>query len=132
MSRSNYGDDYDGWELILWRGAVASAIGGARGQRMLRELAGALDAMPQKRLIAESLEANGEVCALGCLGRKRGIDMSGIDPYEPEKVARAFGIAPALAQEIAYINDDWGSPQTPVGRWRIVRGWVSENLAKPS
>jgi len=128
MSRSNYNDECDGWELIRWRGAVASAINGARGQQMLRELAEALDAMPQKRLIVDSLISDGEVCAMGCLGRRRGIDMSEIDPYDPETVAKVFGIAPALAREIACINDDWGYHNTPEERWGIVRRWVSENL----
>lgn len=35
MSRSGYTDDCDGWQLIMYRGAVASAIRGARGQRLL-------------------------------------------------------------------------------------------------
>lgn len=128
MSRSCYDDCCDGWDLIRWRGAVASAIRGKRGQQMLREMAAALDAMPEKRLIAERLEAEGEVCAMGCLGKARAIDMSGIDPYEPEAVAKAFGIAPAMAQEIAFINDDWGRRATPEERWGIVRRWVSEQL----
>jgi len=38
MSRSGYSDDCDVWALIRWRGAVKSAIRGARGQAMLREL----------------------------------------------------------------------------------------------
>lgn len=95
---------------------------------MLREMAAALDAMPEKRLIAEHLEAEGEVCAMGCLGKAKAIDMSTVDPYEPEAVAKAFGIAPALAQEIAFINDDWGRHATPEERWGIVRRWVSEQL----
>ena len=50
MSRSDYSKDGDSQELALWRGAVRSAINGARGQAMLRELAPALDAMPKKTL----------------------------------------------------------------------------------
>ncbi len=128
MNRSNYDDGCDGWDLIRWRGAVAAATKGARGQKLLRELADALDAMPVRRLIAESLEAGPEVCALGCLGRAKGIDMSRLDPEEPEKVAKAFGVAPALVREIAFVNDDWQRHQTAEQRWAKMRAWVSENL----
>jgi hypothetical protein len=37
MSRSGYSDDLENWSLIRWRGAVASAIRGRRGQAFLRE-----------------------------------------------------------------------------------------------
>lgn len=96
---------------------------------MLRELAAALDAMPNKRLIADELESSGEVCALGCLGRAKGLDMADLNPHEPTQVSRAFGIAPALAQEIVYRNDECGSRQTtPEQRWSMVRRWVSEQI----
>lgn len=129
MSRSGYSDDCDGWELIMWRGAVASAIKGKRGQQLLKDLLDAMDRMPQKRLIAESLETGGEVCALGCVGRAKGIDMSKLDPEEPDKVAEAFNIAPALAQEIVYMNDEftWGE-ETPEARWIRMREWVAGKL----
>lgn len=56
MSRSGYTDDVeDNWQLIRWRGQVASAIRSKRGQSLLRELVEALDAMPEKRLIGDSL-----------------------------------------------------------------------------
>lgn len=128
MSRSNYDDCCDGWDLIRWRGAVSSAIRGKRGQQLLKEMAIALDAMPNKRLVTNALEANGEVCALGCVGKARGIDMAPIDPYEPEDVAKAFGISRALAQEIAHINDDWHRHATPEERWQTVRNWVAEHI----
>lgn len=107
MSRSGYSDDLDKWALIRWRGAVASSIRGARGQAMLRDLLAALDALPEKRLGAESLvTADGEYCALGALGRARGIDMAEIDPDDRNQVATAFGISVALAAEIMYENDE--------------------------
>ena len=129
MSRSNYSDDCDGWALIRWRGAVCAATKGKRGQKLLRDMADALDAMPQKRLIAHYLEADGEVCALGAVGRAKQIDMTRLDPDEPEDVAGAFGIATALAQEIAYMNDEHGYRQeTPEERWMRMRKWVSEQI----
>lgn len=56
MSRSDYSEDLDMWDLIRWRGQVASAIRGKRGQKLLRDLAAALDAMPVKALIADELQ----------------------------------------------------------------------------
>lgn len=107
MSRSGYTDDYDeDGTGGLWRGAVASALRGKRGQAFLRELAAALDAMPEKRLIANELEADGEFCTIGVLGAARGIDMAKIDPEDYYQVAAAFGIAPCMAQEIVYENDE--------------------------
>lgn len=107
MSRSGYTDECDDqWGLIRWRGAVASATKGARGQAMLRELLAALDAMPEKRLVAQALEADGEFCTLGVLGKVRGIDLASIDPEDYDAVAAAFGVAPALVREIVFENDE--------------------------
>ena len=141
MSRSGYSDDCDGWSLICWRGAVASAIRGKRGQAFLVELRGALDAMPDKRLVTDTLEADGQYCTLGALGAKRGLDMSQIDSHDRESVAKAFDIAEALAAEIVYENDDnpgefvqddtgrWKLIRdTPERRWQRMRKWVESNI----
>jgi hypothetical protein len=107
MSRSGYSDECDGWDLVRWRGAVASAIRGKRGQQALREIAVALDSLPTKELAAESLvTSDGAYCTLGALGRARGLDMSPLDPEDRASVAHAFGIAEALAAEVMYLNDD--------------------------
>lgn len=107
MSRSGYSDDFDGWASIRWRGAVTSAIKGKRGQAALREILAALDALPDKRLVADSLAtAEGDYCTLGALGRARGLDMAHIDPEDRQAVAQTFGVAEALAAEIMYLNDD--------------------------
>lgn len=130
MSRSGYSDDYEQWSLIRWRGAVASAMRGERGQSFLREMIEALDAMPQKRLIdGDLVREDGDVCAMGCIGVKRGLDMREIDPEEREEVAEAFGIAPALAAEIAYENDEgtW-KDETPEQRWQRMRNWAEKHL----
>ncbi len=129
MSRSGYDECCDGWDLIRWRGAVASAIRGKRGQQLLKDLATALDAMPEKKLIAESLEAHDGVCALGCLGHTKAISMARLDPYDYDGIAKAFSVAPALAQEIMYINDEYRSYNTtPEQRWETVRRWVGEQI----
>lgn len=130
MSRSNYDDDgYGEWAYICWRGAVASATKGERGQQLLKEMIAALDAMPEKRLIESSLECPDGVCALGALGKARGLNMAPLDPEEPQQVAKAFGVAPALAQEIAYMNDEYcHRPETPEERWVRMRKWVADQI----
>lgn len=138
MSRSGYTDDYDDEGTGgLWRGAVASAIRGKRGQSFLRELLGALDAMPEKRLIADDLIREGAVCAIGSVGVARGIDMAKLDPDYPSDVAKAFGIAPALVQEMEFENDEtlgWDAAAqrsvrfTPEQRWRHMRDWCETKL----
>ena len=132
MSRSGYSYDCDDWALIRWRGAVDKAILGTRGQHFLHDLRDALDAMPVKRLIKDALQQDGEVCALGAVGVKRGIDMSTIDPEERDDVAAAFNIAPALAAEVACVNDDdydWVH-ESSEQRWQRVRRWVDDQIPK--
>lgn len=132
MSRSGYSDDCDGPELNLWRGAVESAIRGKRGQAFFAELAAALDAMPEKRLIVDELQtAGGEFCTIGVLGHARGVDMTTIDPENRRAVAKAFNIAPALAAEVVFENDEAGwHDETPEIRWSRMRQWVESNLVK--
>lgn len=145
MSRSGYHDDVDhNWYLICYRGAVASAIRGKRGQAFLKEMLAALDALPVKRLIQNDLVATDmvsfshwglveveSVCAIGAVGRARGIDMAGLDPDEPEGVAAKFDIAEALAREIVWENDEAGgywNKETPEARYRRVRSWVESKI----
>ena len=73
MSRSGYSDDFDdNGQLACYRGVIASATRGKRGQKFFRDLVMALDAMPIKRLVNNELETtDGEVCALGALGKKQ-------------------------------------------------------------
>ena len=130
MSRSGYVDDFDeNWTLIRWRGAVKSAIRGRRGQKLLRDMLAALDDLPEKELVADRLEASGAVCALGALGRARGMDMSYLDPDDSETVAAAFKIAPALAREIVWENDEGALyGETPRGRYERMRRWVVSQI----
>lgn len=133
MSRSGYSDDIDNWQLIRWRGMVASAIRGRRGQAMLRAMLAALDAMPEKKLVRSELECADGVCALGALGRSRGIDLQSLDPECPEQVAAAFDIATPLAREVVYENDEAGPwKEAPEARWSRMRRWVLAHIAEPS
>lgn len=125
MSRSGYGDEGVDWDIIRWRGAVAAGIRGRRGQALLVDMVRALDAMPTKELIANSLECEGGVCALGAVGKRRDVDMTNIDPEDPDKVAATFDIPFSLACEVAFVNDDDGYyKEGPAERWRRVRTWA--------
>ena len=157
MSRSGYSDDYDvDGTGGLWRGAVMRSIRGKRGQAALQQLAIAMDVMPVRKLAAKSLvTTNGDFCTLGVLGNARGLDMSKIDPYDSDAVSAAFNIAPAMACEIAYLNDEsigshsWERVEicgpmrkyenharlvnvpregTAEMRWQYMRKWVAESI----
>jgi len=161
MSRSGYDDGYDDDPLALgrYRAQVASAIRGKRGQALLRELLAALDAMPDKRLVAGELEADGQFCALGVVGKARGLDLANIDTYDVESLGPKFNIAEQLAREIMWVNDDHVSEHRWVEvevcgpmrrwdlghrqsvrvenefageqRWRAVRDWVASHVSAP-
>lgn len=136
MSRSGYVDD--GMDDTLaygrWRAQVQSAIRGKRGQSFLRELAAAMDAMPEKILISESLVTpEGDCCTIGVVCKARAIDVSNIDETSPEEVGDLVGIASQLAAEIAYLNDEAGCySETPEARWIRMRAWVERHLSKDS
>ena len=132
MSRSGYTDDLDPLALGRYRAQVASAIRGKRGQAFLRELADAMDAMPEKVLIAnELIDAEGDCCAIGVVCKARGLDVSGIDYEEPDDVGNLVGIARQLAAEIEFENDEgsWAI-ESPARRWRRMREWVESQLSK--
>lgn len=128
MSRSGYSDDTEQWHLIMWRGAVVSAIRGKRGQAFLAEMLAALDAMPVKELAAEVLVKDGCMCALGAVANARGLDVSDIDPEDFEAVSETLKIPNSLAREIAYLNDDDWPDQMPANRWRRMRYWVAGQI----
>ena len=134
MSRSGYSDDFpsspeEQWQDICYRGAVNSALKGKRGQKFLKEMLSAMDAMPVKELIHHELKFKGQYCALGVVGNARGIDMSKIDPDNPAQVSATFDIAKAMCREIVFMNDEacW-SNETPARRWSRMRTWVAEQI----
>ena len=131
MSRSGYSDEWDS-DVAMWRGQVASATRGKRGQRFFRDLVTALDAMPTRRLIANSLgteEPEGDVCALGALCRAKGASLDEDDTEDYAKLGATFDIAEQLAQETMWINDEAGPyDQTPEQRWERVRKWAAGQI----
>lgn len=131
MSRSGYSDawDFDNWNMIRYRGAVASAMRGKRGQQFLHDLLTAMAALPEPKLVANELETEeGAVCAIGALGRARGVDMKKLDPEDIETVAGVFNIADCLAREVVYMNDEGSFNETPEQRFERMRHWIEAEL----
>lgn len=112
----------------MWRGVIASAARGKRGQAFFRALLEALDGMPDKRLVEGELQTeDGSVCALGCLAKHRGVDLGSVDTEDWHRLGELFDIAPQLAQEVMFVNDEWHS-SGPEARWRLVRDWASRQI----
>lgn len=134
MSRSGYYDQDcgDQWQSIMWSGNVRRCLAGRKGQAFLREMLAALDALPDKKLIAHDLVKDGAVCAIGSVGLARGVDMTDIDPEDYEAIAKVFGIKSMLVREIEFVNDDDSSYRragmTDEQRWLSVREWVVGQL----
>lgn len=133
MSRSGYSDCYDDDDNsgYLYRGAVERAIKGKRGQAFLKEILATMDAMPERKLIAHDLEKDGAVCAIGSVGKARGVDMSKLNPEDVDRVAAIFGIAPALVREIVFENDDdfcCAFDETPEHRFDRMRMWLINKI----
>jgi hypothetical protein len=132
MSRHGYSDEGDDGQGWLLRHAIDRALGGKRGQEFLRDLVAALDELPVKRLTTGALVKGGDYCALGAVGRHRGIKMVEGLHVGAGEAAKLFGIAPSMAAEIMFENDD-GDPlelETPEGRYARVRAWTVSRLNK--
>lgn len=134
MSRSGYSDDCE--NLNLYRANVARSISGKRGQAFLAELAETLDAMPVKELLADVFVSDDGDCTLGTVCRQRKIDTSNLDTeygdwQGHEWLGKQLGIAACMVAEIEFENDERGGflkNETPAGRWKRIREWVSTNL----
>lgn len=142
MSRHGYSDGWDHgcWSTIRWRGMVASAIRGARGQVMLRDLAVALDAMEKKELTTGAVvQPDGCCCALGALLQQREVPYLDklVEAHDDQDVladwnadiADDLDVAEPLVLEIAYTNDEHWLPETPAERWVRMRQWVAARVA---
>ena len=108
-----------------------SAIRGKRGQAFLKELAAAMDAMPEKVLIAgELINEDGDCCAIGVVCKLRGLSVECVDPEDYDQVSELVDIASPLVREIEYENDDdwWGIDESPEHRWTRMRKWVQSQI----
>ena len=125
MNRSGYGAcDED--EADEWLRDVANAIASPKGQAFLRELAAAMDAMPEKVLIANELvDKEGDCCTIGAACKARGIDATHMDSAA---VAEWLGAPLLLVAEIIDVND--GYRETPVHRWQRMRQWVDRHITQ--
>lgn len=132
MSRSGYTDEDDENRIGLYRGNIARATRGKRGQRFFRELVAALDAMPEKRLIEGKLEhEEGDVCTLGALRKAKGVALEPLRESDWDKLGKAFDVAPMLTQEVMFENDDdfgYYGEETPEARWTRMRKWAAEQI----
>ncbi len=142
MSRSGY-DDYgcesaeEQWQMIRWRGAVNSAIKGNRGQSFLRRALKAIDALEKKELAAHTFESSGSYCLLGAVAKHEGVDLTELnESYDEyygdegegaESLGLELNIAPAMAREIVYENDDCCSGSNR-SRFEHMRRWIISNI----
>ena len=137
MSRSGYdedwGEDFPN-QLAFYRGTVDRAIAGKRGQAFLKDLAAALDAMPNKRLVSSAFESDGEVCALGAVGRAKGVRLPQGDDFDDldidyRTLSQQLDVAAPMAREIVWTNDECSARnETPEARWTRMRAWVEALL----
>lgn len=157
MSRSGYGEDYECESnyYLLYPSIVRRATNGKRGQEFFKSLAAALETLPEKRLVPNELETEtGAVCALGALGKVRGVELAKLDPEDLKDVAKTFRVAEVLVREVTHANDDefehhtkriplhwvptkydvWHKapvlriPETPEERYERVLGWVRSQI----
>ena len=120
MNRSVYTDE--------WRRMVDAAIHSPKGQSFLREMAIALDSLPDKWLINGSLvDDDGDCCAIGAVCKARGIDTAGMD-NDLGCVAERLGVPLPLACEIVNENDD--CRETLETRWQRMRRWVDRHITQ--
>lgn len=156
MSRSGYSDDWDcDTDSVLamgrFRAQLRSATKGKRGQKFLKGILEAMDAMPEKKLYPNVLVNDGigglddlivggdelvdesgnvlpmgAVCAMGAYAKHNAIDASAVDPEDPPQVAALFDVAEQLVCEIAYKNDECGRyNETPEQRFIRMRSWIA-------
>ena len=142
MSRHGFCDyiDYDEDENLLmgrWRGRVASASRGRRGQAFFRDMVAALDAMPVKELHPHNVMGDC-LCAMGAVAAFRGVDLGkaqeelddegGDHEWATEYTGEALNIASCLARETAFENDEGLWNETPAQRWARMRAWAARHL----
>lgn len=150
MDRAGYTEDFDDDDGALrlgrWRGRVASATRGKRGQRFLAFALKALDRMEDKRLAAGTFGVGDEgcMCLMSSIATETGrasvlsnvLKAGGVDEWgycdDPEYanglVADAFDIASPLAQELVYLNDTGPYHETPSKRWERMRAEIADMI----
>lgn len=141
MSRSGYDCCVENdWSLIRYRGQVASATRGKRGQALLRAALEALDALEDKRLAQGNMtEVDGCRCMLGVVAATRGQDeeaarLDALYDIEDDvgyiaEASSLFDIAEPLVREIVFENDECGPlGEAPERRFTRMRKWLMDNI----
>lgn len=132
MTRSGYAesdDDVDDAYADEWSRKVVAAMHSPDGQAFLREMAAALDALPERWLIeCRLIDEEGDCCAIGAVCRARGIDTEGMDDDGVEYIAERLGVPWPLAAEI--VNENDGYRETPEARWQRMRRWVDRHITQ--
>jgi len=135
MSRSGYSCDCE--NIGLWRQAVERAVKGRRGQKALALITKALDAMPDKQLAANSFQSDCGPCTFGALAQLLGIDTSDLeakpgldeDYVDRDEVGRRFDVAPSMAAEIMFLNDEGCVySESPAQRWQRMRRVIDDMM----
>jgi hypothetical protein len=127
--------DYDGDGAVpegLWFARFRRATQSKRGIARLKEIAAILDAMPQKRLIAEALTKEGDCCFVGAVCKAKNVEMTEgeCDIFDTASAGKDAGIPWTLAWEMAALNDEKLRNLTPEDRWIAARAWVDDLLRK--
>lgn len=102
-----------------------------RTRPFLIELIEVLDSMPFKELIGSYYEYNGMHDALGCLGIKRGIDVSAWENKTDSYVAGVLNIPLHLLDQVTKANDivdceDFDTYRDR--RWASVKQWAIDMM----
>lgn len=156
MTRISYSEE-EPWQgaFELFRANTDRQLAGRKGQATLRELEGALLALPEKRLIGGAIACGNEVCAVGALLVQRRVDkgesrdeaLARYQPAEPEDVdewgdydtydgyedptetiAAAEGVPKLVAWRLAELNDMLLQDCKPEERYERVLDWVRSHL----
>jgi len=147
MSRFDSGGDSYSNYCFLWESRVLRVIEGKRGQRVMREFAEALLALPQRRLIAGNISTpQGEVCAIGAYAKAKGVNLNresaslddetlvGWEGSESEtaELGESLGMTYTLAWEIGSKNDEEFAAHryTPEKRWEAMYRWAVSQVDK--
>lgn len=134
--RINWSEDEERpGQFELWQANCRRSLHGRKGQHALRQLRDELLSMTGKRLIADDLAANGEVCAVGALMRANGVPQSELeeldDTDDTDRIAaKRCGIPPLVAWKLVELNDielelrDF----TPEQRYERVLAWAQQHI----
>jgi hypothetical protein len=130
-------EDYQN-AAILWEANQERSLKSRKGQAALRRLEAALLALPEPKLIADAIEADGMVCGLGALAKFEHYEGSLMLPEAswsdwgsgPEiedamlALAQALDVPKLVAVAIIAENDNEWAVKTPEQRYNHLLRWT--------